>query len=112
MLQLATPIPSQLVIPGSTFSLSIHVHDTQGNNFNWSGYSPVGKLTIGTTTITGSGQIVSQAGGTATVSWTAVQTLTLPNNQWGMVVLYADPAANAENRHIATIFCRTSSEEI
>lgn len=111
-LQLATPIPSQRVVPGSTFTLSIHVHDTDGNNFNWSGYAPKATMTIGTVTIVATGTVVNQAGGTATLAWTAGNTLTLPNNQWGVIVIYADPTANTENRHVATIFCRTSPEEI
>lgn len=111
-LRLATPIPSQLIVPGSTFSLSIHVHDTDGNNFNWTGYNPKGSITVGTVSVSVTGTVVSAGGGTATVSWTAAQTLTFPNNQWGIIVLYADPTANAENRHVATIFCRTTTEEI
>lgn len=111
-LQLATPIPAQRVVPGSTFSLSIHVHDIDGNNFNWSGYSPKATMSVGTVTIVATGTVISQAGGTATLAWTAANTLTLPNNQWGVIVIYADPTANAENRHISTVFCRTSPEEI
>lgn len=111
-LRLATPIPQQVIVPGSTFSLSIHAHDTDGNNFNWTGYTPKGTIVVGSVSLTVSGSVINAAGGTASLSWTAVSTLTLPNNQWGIIELYADPTANAENRHIATINCRTTFEEI
>ena len=109
-LKLATPIPAQVVVRGSTFSLSIHVHDTEGNNFNWSGYNPKGSLTVGSTTTVVTGTVIQQQGGTASVSWTATQTAAFAENQWGVIVLYADPTANSENRHIATIFCRIAKE--
>jgi hypothetical protein len=41
-----------------------------------------------------------------------VQTLTLPANAWGTIVLYADPTSGSENRHIATIFARITAESI
>lgn len=111
-LNLATPLPPQVIVPGSTFSLSIHVHDTDGNNFNWTGYTPKGVITVGTSVASVTGTVVNAAGGTATVAWTASATAALPNNQWGMIVLHADPTANSENRHIETIFCRTTVEEV
>jgi hypothetical protein len=55
---------------------------------------------------------VSQAGGTATATFTAAQTATLPANSWGTLILYADPSANAENLHIANVYVRTSFEAI
>lgn len=111
-LQLATPIPSQYVVRGSTFSLSFHVHEIDGSNFNWSGYTPKGNLIVGTVTVAGVGTVVSQAGGTATMAWTAENTTSVPANQWGVIVLFADPTANAQNRHIATIYCRTAPESV
>ena len=110
-LTLVTPIPPQVICKGEVFAVSMHVHD-DGSNFNWSGFTPTGKITVGTVTITVTGTVVSQAGGTATVSWTAAQTLTLDANSWGTIVLYADPTSGSENRHIATIFARITAESI
>lgn len=110
-LTLVTPIPPQTVVPGEVFAVSMHVHD-DGSNFNWTGFTPVGKITVGTVTITGTGAVVNAGGGTATVSWTSVQTLTLDANAWGTIVLYADPTSGSENRHIATIFARITAESI
>ena len=110
-LTLVTPIPPQVICKGEVFAISMHVHD-DGANFNWTGFSPVGKITVGTLTITGAGTVNNQAGGTATFAWTAAQTLTLDANAWGTIVLYADPTSGSENRHIATIFARITAEAI
>lgn len=111
-LTLVTPIPPQVICKGEVFAIAMHVHD-DGSNFNWSTtFTPVGKITVGTVTITGAGSVISAAGGTATVSWTAAQTLTLDANSWGTIVLYADPTSGSENRHIATIFARITAESI
>ena len=110
-LTLVTPIPPQVICKGEVFAISMHVHD-DGSNFNWTGFTPVGKITVGTITITGSGSVVNAGGGTATVAWTAAQTLTLDANSWGTIVLYADPTSGSENRHIATIFARITAEAI
>jgi len=110
-LTLVTPIPPQVICKGEVFAISMHVHD-DGSNFNWTGFSVVGKITVGTVTITGAGTVNNQAGGTATVSWTAAQTLTVDANAWGTIVLYADPTSGSENRHIATIFARITAESI
>ena len=110
-LTLVTPIPPQVICKGEVFAVSMHVHD-DGSNFNWTGFTPVGKITVGTVTITGTGTVVNAGGGTATVSWTSVQTLTLDANAWGTIVLYADPTSGSENRHIATIFARITAESI
>ena len=110
-LTLVTPIPPQTVVRGEVFAVSMHVHD-DGSNFNWTGFTPVGKITVGTVTITGTGTVVNAGGGTATVSWTAAQTLTVDANAWGTIVLYADPTSGSENRHIATIFARITAESI
>lgn len=110
-LTLVTPIPTQVICKGEVFAISMHVHD-DGANFNWSGFTPVGKITVGTVTITGAGTVNNQAGGTATVSWTAAQTLTVDANAWGTIVIYADPTSGSENRHIATIFARITAESI
>jgi hypothetical protein len=110
-LTLVTPIPPQVICRGEVFAVSMHVHD-DGSNFNWTGFTPVGKITVGTVTITGTGSVVNAGGGTATVAWTAAQTLTVDANAWGTIVLYADPTSNSENRHIATIFARITAEAI
>ena len=110
-LTLVTPIPPQVICKGEVFSISMHVHD-DGSNFNWGGFTPTGKITVGTVTITVTGTVVNQAGGTATVAWTAAQMLTVDANSWGTIVLYADPTSGSENRHIATIFARITAESI
>jgi hypothetical protein len=110
-LTLVTPIPPQVICKGEVFAISMHVHD-DGSNFNWTNFAPVGKITVGTITITGSGSVVNAGGGTATVSWTAAQTLTVDANAWGTIVLYADPTSGSENRHIASIFARITAESI
>ena len=110
-LTLVTPIPPQVICKGEVFAISMHVHD-DGANFNWTGFTPVGKITVGTITITGAGSVISAGGGTATVAWTAAQTLTVDANAWGTIVLYADPTSGSENRHIATIFARITAEAI
>lgn len=112
MARLATYIPMQTVTPGSAFSVSIHAHDDSGQNFNWTGYTPKAKLTVGSTTVNVNGTVISAAGGTASFAWTAAQTATLGNNAWGTIMLYADPTANAENVFIADIDVQTNAEVI
>jgi hypothetical protein len=112
-LTLVTPIPPQVICKGEVFAVSMHVHD-DGANFHWTnaGFTPKGYLTVGTVTVQGTGAVVNAGGGTATVSWTAAQTLTVDANSWGTIVLYADPTSGSENRHIATIFARITAESI
>ena len=113
-LTLVTPIPPQTVVPGEVFAVSMHVHD-DGANFNWTNFTPVGKITVGTVTITGAPTVNNAAGGTATIAWTAAAvtgTAALPANSWGTIVLYADPTSGSDNRHIATIFARITAESI
>lgn len=111
-LQLATYIGSQTITPGSVFVLDIHAHVDDGNNFNWSGYTPTAKLKVGSVTISVTGTVVSQGGGTATFSWNATQTATLPASSWGTIVLYADPVIGSQNLRIAEVDVRTNSEVI
>ena len=111
-LTLVTPIPPQVICKGEVFSISMHVHD-DGSNFNWSGFTPKGYINVGTVKLESTTNTVNnQAGGTATVAWTAAQTLTVDANSWGTIVLYADPTSGSENRHIATIFARITAESI
>jgi hypothetical protein len=112
-LTLVTPIPPQVICKGEVFAVSMHVHD-DGSNLHWTsaGFTPKGYITVGTVTLQGTGSVVSAGGGTATVSWTAAQTLTVDANAWGTIVLYADPTSGSENRHIATIFARITAEAI
>jgi hypothetical protein len=112
-LTLVTLIPPQVICKGEVFALSMHVHD-DGSNFHWTnaGFTPKGYLTVGTVTVQGTGSVVNAGGGTATVAWTAAQTLTVDANAWGTIVLYADPTSGNENRHIATIFARITAEAI
>jgi hypothetical protein len=112
-LTLVTPIPPQVICKGEVFAVSMHVH-ADGANLHWttSGLTPKGYITVGTVKLEGTGSVVNAGGGTATVSWTAEQTLTVDANAWGTIVLYADPTANDENRHIATIFARITAEAI
>jgi len=112
-LTLVTPIPPQVICKGEVFAISMHVHD-DGSNLHWttSGLTLMGYITVGTVKLVGTGAVVSAGGGTATVSWTAAQTLTVDANAWGTIVLYADPTSGSENRHIATIFARITAEAI
>jgi hypothetical protein len=112
-LTLVTPIPPQVICKGEVFAVSMHVHD-DGANFHWTtaGFTPKGFITVGTVKLEGTGVVVNAGGGTATVSWTAAQTLTVDANSWGTIVLYADPTSGSENRHIATIFARITAEAI
>ena len=112
-LTLVTPIPPQVICKGEVFAVSMHVHD-DGSNLHWttSGLTPKGYITVGTVKLEGTGSVVNAGGGTATVSWTAAQTLTVDANSWGTIVLYADPTSGSENRHIATIFARITAESI
>jgi hypothetical protein len=112
-LTLVTPIPPQVICKGEVFAVSMHVHD-DGANLHWttSGLTPKGYITVGTVKLEGTGVVVNAGGGTATVSWTAAQTLTVDANSWGTIVLYADPTVGSENRHIATIFARITAESI
>jgi len=112
-LTLVTPIPPQVICKGEVFAISMHVHD-DGANLHWttSGLTPKGYITVGTVKLEGTGVVVNAGGGTATVSWTAAQTLTVDANSWGTIVLYADPTSGSENRHIATIFARITAEAI
>jgi len=112
-LTLVTPIPPQVICKGEVFAVSMHVHD-DGANLHWtsSGLTPKGYITVGTVKLEGTGAVVNAGGGTATVSWTAAQTLTVDANSWGTIVLYADPTSGSENRHIATIFARITAEAI
>jgi len=112
-LTLVTPIPPQVICKGEVFAISMHVHD-DGANLHWttSGLTPKGYITVGTVKLEGTGVVVNAGGGTATVSWTAAQTLTVDASSWGTIVLYADPTSGSENRHIATIFARITAESI
>lgn len=112
-LKLAALLPTQFIVRGEEHLVSYHVHNADtGQNFNWSGYSPVARLTVGSVTVTGTSAVVSQGGGTASATFSAAQTATLPQNQWGTLVLYADPATGSENLHVANVFVRTSFEAL
>lgn len=112
-LQLAAILPTQVIVPGENHVVSFHVHDADsGQNFNWSGYTPVAKITIGSTTVSGTCAVVSQGGGTATATFTAAQTASLPYPAWGALVIYADPTANSENLGIAVVDVRTEYKAI
>lgn len=109
----AALIPDQVITPGENHEVAFHVHDADsGQNFNWSGYTPVAKITVGSVTVTGTCAVVSQGGGTATATFTAAQTATLPYPAWGALVIYADPTANSENLGIAVVNVRTDYKAI
>jgi hypothetical protein len=108
----ATIIPDQVITPGENHVVSFHVHNADGNNFNWSGYTPVAKITVGSVTVTGTCTVVSQGGGTATATFTAAQTASLPYPAWGALVIYADPTADSENLGIAVVNVRTDYKAI
>lgn len=111
-LHLATFIGLQVITPGSAFSVDFHVHDSDGQNFNWSGFTPKARITVGSVSVNVTGTVISAGGGTATCSWTAAQTATLQRGSWGNITLYADPSASSENLHIADIGVQTNSEVI
>lgn len=109
----ATVIPDQVITPGENHVVSIHVHDADtGQNFNWTGYTPEAKIVVGTVTINGTCAVVNHAGGTATATFTAAQTATLPYPSWGSLVIWADPTAGSENLGIAVVLVRTESKAI
>lgn len=112
-LTLATPITGIVMVPGEVVEIDFHVHEVGGSNFHWTSapggpYTP--KAKFGATTVTGT--VVSAAGGTATVSFTATQTAALSSPSWADLVLYADPNTGSENLHIATIPVRVTAEVI
>lgn len=111
-LEFATPELDQVLTCGSTFTVPFHVHEVGGSNFNWTGYTPKAKLTVGTVSITVSGTVISQAGGTASVEWTSAQTATLADNAWGTVQIWADADASTTNLAIGMVMVRTSAEVI
>jgi len=111
-LQLSTYIGTQTFAPGSAFTLDFHVREVGGGNFNWTGYTPKARLTVGSVSVNVTGTVVSAVGGTATCSWTAAQTATLARSAWGTITLYADPTATSENLHISDINVQTESEVI
>ena len=111
-LKLGSLLPTQFIVRGEQHVVSYNVHDADTNqNFNWSGYSPVARLTVGSVTVTATSSVVSGSGN-ASATFSAAQTATLPQNAWGTLVLYADPTANSENLHVANVFVRTSFEAI
>lgn len=107
-LEFANPELDQVLTCGSTFAIAFHAHEVGGSNFNWTGYTPKAKLTVGTVSITVTGTVISQAGGTASVEWTSAQTATLPDNAWGSVQVWADADASTTNLAIGTINVRTT----
>lgn len=109
-LQLATYIGMQVITPGSAFTLEFHVHEIDGTNFHWSGYTPKARLTVGSVAVSVTGTVAG--GGIATCSWTAAQTATLGSNAWGTITLFADPTATTENLFIADIDVQTNAEVI
>lgn len=111
-LKLATYVDLQRVTLGSAYTLSIHAHVEGGNNFNWTGYTPKATLKVGTISVSVTGTVISAGGGTATASWTAAQTVTLPVNSWGEITIYADPTATAENLVIGIVQVQTAAEVI
>jgi hypothetical protein len=111
-LQLHTYIGMQVITPGSAFTLNFHVHQSDGNNFNWTGYTPKARLTVGSVSISVTGTVVTAGAGTATCSWTATQTATLGSNAWGTITLFADPTATTENLFIADIDVQINAEVI
>jgi hypothetical protein len=113
-LDLATPLPEQVIVRGENHEVSFHVHNADtGQNFNWSGYTPRAVITVGSASISAASfSVISQAGGTAQVIFTASQTGAITKASWGSLILYADPTANSENLHIATVPVRFTAEAI
>lgn len=111
-LKFANPELAQVITCGSTFDLAFHVHDEGGGNFNWTGYTPKAKLTVGNVSVTVSGTVVNAAGGTATAAWTSAQTATLPNNAWGSIEVWADSDSSTTNLAVGAVVVRTSWEVV
>lgn len=111
-LEFASPELPQVITCGSTFELPFHVHESGGSNFNWTGYTPKAKLTVGTVAVTVTGTVVSAGGGTATASWTSAQTATLPSASWGSIEVWADADASTTNLAIGMVMVRTSAEVV
>jgi len=116
-LTLATPITGIVMVPGEVVEIDFHVHEVGGSNFHWTSaaggpYTPKAKLKLPDKTVTVTGTVVSAAGGTATVTFTAAQTETVSGPSWADLVLYADPNTGSENLHIATIPVRVTAEVI
>lgn len=107
-LTFANPELDQVLTCGSTFTIAFHAHEEGGTNFNWTGYTPKAKLTVGTVSITVTGTVISAGGGTASVEWTSAQTATLADNAWGSVQIWADADASTTNLAIGTINVRTT----
>ena len=111
-LSLATPILPQRITPGSQFELPFHAHEN-GQNFNWSGYTPKARIDIGTTfTSVVSGTVTNQAGGTALITLTRTVTLdwdTLKGS-FGEMTLFAESAST--KRVIAVIPFQLAAEVI
>jgi hypothetical protein len=109
-LQPSTPILPQVITPGENHLIAFLVNDAaSGANFNWSGYTPVAKITVGTTVITGSCVVNSN---TVTATFTAAQTASLAYPAWGALVIYADPTTGSENLGIAVVQVRTEGVAI
>ena len=111
-LQLATPILTQVIVRGENHVVSIHAHEVGGTNFNWSGYTPKAKISVGSTNLTCTGSVISQGGGTASFTFTAAQTGGISKASWGELVIWADPTADSEDLHIATVPVQFTAEAI
>jgi hypothetical protein len=113
-LGLATQLPTQVIVRGENHLVAFHVHDADsGQNFNWTGYTPRAVISVGTTSLSAATfTVISAGGGTAEVTWTASQTGSITKASYGTLVLYADPTANSENLHIATIPVLFTAEAI
>lgn len=111
-LQLATPLLTQVIVRGENHFVSIHVHEDGGNNFNWSGYTPKAKISVGLSNLTCTGSVISQAGGTASFTFTAAQTGGIASASWGELVMWADPTVGGEDLHIATVPVQFTAEAI
>jgi hypothetical protein len=110
-LSLATPILPQRVVAGGLFELSFHVHE-DGQNFNWSGYTPKAHLEMPGLTMQYTGTVINQAGGTAKITLTraATQDYYYYAGSFAELLLFAD--GNSTKRPIAVVQFQIAAGEI
>lgn len=111
-LKLATYIPQQVVTVGSYFELTVHVHEEDGNNFNWNGHTAHAKLVVGTVELPLTGTVTNQAGGLALFNWLQTSTATLEKCAVGSISIWARQTAGAALFFVGSVDIRTNCEDI
>jgi hypothetical protein len=97
-----------VVRPGAALDVSIHVHDLNANNFNWTGYTPKASIKAGEDILaTVNGTVVSAGGGTASFAWTSAQTALLGELLFCEMQIWADNNSSTENLQIGNLTFQT-----